>query len=128
MSKSELHDWECEIEELSGNNADKMLDIAQDIYNTAFVRGKNYMTWEQPRWISVNERLPKPQEDGISYRSGRLLVTIEVKRFSNGCVSKDTCVTEGYYCFSDKKWHTRIHNDVNVIAWRPLPEPYKGRK
>lgn len=47
MSKSELHDWECEIEELSGNNVDKMLEIAQDIYNTAFVRGKNHMTWEQ---------------------------------------------------------------------------------
>lgn len=40
MSRSELHDWECDIEELSGNNADKMLDVAQDIYNTAFVRVK----------------------------------------------------------------------------------------
>ena len=47
MSKSELHDWECEIEELSGNNADKILNIARDIYKTAFVRGRNSMTWEQ---------------------------------------------------------------------------------
>jgi hypothetical protein len=47
MSKNELHDWEYAIEKLSGNNANKMLDIAQDIYNTAFVRGKNHMTWEQ---------------------------------------------------------------------------------
>lgn len=79
---------------------------------------------QEPRWIPVNERLPKPQEDGNSYRSGRLLVTVEVKRFSNGCVSKDTCVIEGYYSSSDKKWHTR-YNDVNVIAWQPLPEPYE---
>lgn len=83
---------------------------------------------EQTRWIPVNERLPKPQEDGNSDRSRRLLVTIEVKRFSNGCVSKDTCVTEGYYRFSDKKWYTRIRNDVNVVAWQPLPEPYKEEK
>lgn len=41
MSRSELHDWECAIEKLSSDNADKMLAIAQDIYNTAFVRGKN---------------------------------------------------------------------------------------
>lgn len=47
MSRSELHNWECAIEKLSGDNADKMLAIAQDIYNTAFVRGKNYMLWEQ---------------------------------------------------------------------------------
>lgn len=44
MSRSELHNWECAIEQLSGDNADKMLAIAQDIYNTAFVHGKNYMT------------------------------------------------------------------------------------
>jgi len=47
MSRSELHNWECAIEQLSGDNADKMLAIAQDIYNTAFVRGKNYMSLEQ---------------------------------------------------------------------------------
>jgi hypothetical protein len=61
MSKSELHDWEYAIEKLSGNNADKMLDIAQDIYNTAFVRGKNYMTLEQEpktgHWIMTNDYL-----------------------------------------------------------------------
>lgn len=49
MSRSELHNWECAIERLSGDNADKMIVIAQDIYNTAFVRGKNYMSLEQTR-------------------------------------------------------------------------------
>lgn len=47
MSKSELHNWECAIEKLSGDNADKMLTIAQDIYNTAFIRGKNYISLVQ---------------------------------------------------------------------------------
>lgn len=41
MSRSELHNWECAIESLCGDNADQMLAIAQDIYNTAFVHGKN---------------------------------------------------------------------------------------
>lgn len=42
MSMSELHDWECAIERLGGENAGELLKIAQDIYNTAFVRGRNY--------------------------------------------------------------------------------------
>ncbi|MBR3125030.1 MAG: hypothetical protein IKF42_06320 [Mogibacterium sp.] len=58
MSRSELHNWECAIERLSGDNADKMLAIAQDIYNTAFVRGKNYMSLEQ-----------QPCEDYISIKT-----------------------------------------------------------
>lgn len=47
MSRAELHNWECVIESLCGDNADKVLAIAQDIYNTAYVQGKNYMSLEQ---------------------------------------------------------------------------------
>ena len=42
MSRSELHNWECAIEKLGGENANALLVIAQDIYNTGYVRGKNY--------------------------------------------------------------------------------------
>lgn len=45
MSRSELHNWECAIEKLGGDNANQLLDIAQDIYNTGYVRGKNYMSY-----------------------------------------------------------------------------------
>ncbi len=41
MSRSQLHDWECAIEKLGGENSKELLEIAQDIYNTAYVRGKN---------------------------------------------------------------------------------------
>lgn len=56
MSRSELHNWECTIESLSGENADKLLAIARDIYNTAFVRGKDSMSLVTPqrpkgKWI-----------------------------------------------------------------------------
>ena len=49
MSRSELHNWECAIEALCGDNTDKVLAIAQDIYNTAFVRGKNSMSSVTPQ-------------------------------------------------------------------------------
>ncbi len=41
MSRSELHDWECSIEKLGGKNSKELLEIAKDIYKTAFVRGQN---------------------------------------------------------------------------------------
>ena len=45
MSRSILHNWESAIEQLCGENANQILDIAQDIYNTGYVRGKNYMSY-----------------------------------------------------------------------------------
>ena len=42
MSRSLLHDWECAIDKCCReNNLTGMIDIAEDIYNTAYVRGKN---------------------------------------------------------------------------------------
>lgn len=41
MSRSMLHDWECAIERICGDKANEMLEIARDIYNTAYVRGGN---------------------------------------------------------------------------------------
>jgi len=108
MSKSELHDWECDIEKLSGYNADKMLEIAQDIYNTAFVRGRNSMTWETPttRWIPCSERLPKKGEQVLCCNNKGSVFTSAITYVSDG----------GYAYFGQ-------HFDV--IAWQPLPEAYK---
>lgn len=46
MSQSLLHNWECSIERICGENAEEMLDIARDIYNTGYIYGKNYMCSE----------------------------------------------------------------------------------
>ena len=68
MSRSELHNWECANESLCGDNADKMLAIAQDIYNTAFVRGKDCMSsvTQRPigKWILVH---PLQEDDDGAY-------------------------------------------------------------
>lgn len=110
MSRSELHDWECAIEKLCGDNADKMLAIAQDIYNTAFARGKNYMLSDKTRWISVSERLPE--------KNIEVLVT-----------TKWDYITIGEM-FGDNDWfiHEGTTNaDIDDIkAWMPLPTPYKA--
>ncbi|WP_300383885.1 DUF551 domain-containing protein, partial [Clostridium sp.] len=55
-------------------------------------------------WISVNERLPK--------EVGWVLVTRADGKVDLG----HWFINEGW-----KEWH-----DSKVIAWQPLPEPYKG--
>ena len=82
-----------------------------------------YVESNEPHWIPVTERLP---EDGQE-----VLVTIE----------KQVDVFDGY---SDRRtvWHAMMHDDEEekhfciwgdkqhlfseVVAWMPLPEPYKG--
>ena len=60
----------------------------------------------QGEWISVSERLP--EQGNQSY-----LVTVD---YGNGLV----CSCQRFFFNEDIGW-----NDDCVIAWQPLPEPYK---
>ena len=69
-------------------------------------------------WIPVKDRLP--DKEGDCY--GINIVTLE---------SGEVCI--GVYRNDDKLWYTRLfegetlyNNKRNVIAWGPLPEPFKG--
>ena len=69
-------------------------------------------------WIPVSERLPDKTDDEYYPIS---LVTLD-----NG----DVCL--GVYRYDDEEWWTRMSegeykytNTHKVIAWQPLPEPYK---
>lgn len=65
------------------------------------------------RWISVSERLPK--------NNGVYLVTIV---FDIDETESERDVTKAYFCSPSKKWQYFSNNEV--IAWMPLPEPYKA--
>lgn len=71
---------------------------------------------EQPRiggWIPCSERLPEAD--------GEYICTQEVCNLSNGkIISKTVELIE----FRQGKWMRAKH--LKVIAWQPLPEPYKG--
>lgn len=78
-----------------------------------------------PRWIPVTERLPEEKDAGIlkalriEKRSEYVLATVEVKG------EKMTTTA----CTLDGKWDWDLKYafpDFKVVAWMPLPEPYKG--
>lgn len=73
-----------------------------DAYNRGYKQGK---VDTEPRWIPVTERLPKA--------SGCYLVS--VKNDHKRRYSKTDWFEKG-------TWFAR----QDVIAWMPLPEPYKG--
>lgn len=49
MSRTLLHDWEGSIER-NKNNTEELLNIAEDIYNTAYTRGKASTERPQGEW------------------------------------------------------------------------------
>ena len=54
MSRTLLHDWECSIEK-NKNNTEELLRIAEDIYNTAYARGKASEERTQGEWLVRND-------------------------------------------------------------------------
>ena len=68
-----------------------------------------YVESNEPHWIPVTERLPK--EDGSYWVSGK---------WGSGKESVGDCefsVEDGYF---QTAWN------FDVLAWMPLPEPFKG--
>ena len=74
----------------------------------------------EPHWISVTERLPETDDE--------VLTTYIV----NGNMEKRYVETSCYYDGFDGRWSSPwdeyriVGTRIEVIAWMPLPEPYKG--
>jgi hypothetical protein len=68
------------------------------------------------RWIPVEEALPNRDERAKNL-SKTVLVTV---KWEFG-----TVVYVDYYVYKEKKWQTEMCDYGKVIAWMPLPQPYK---
>lgn len=77
-------------------------------FNLAFEALRKKNERPQGEWIPVSERLPE--------KMGTYLVTLEYKEHGKG-------ITTLWYHGKGIGWDLRVA-DV-VIAWQPLPEPYK---
>ena len=105
-----------EVNELPSAQPD-LSEYSDKLWKAAYERGK---AEAQQRWIPCSERLPELDEDGYS---DKVLVC-----FSNftGCE-----VCEYRECDDCHGWYVGDSDDnpedvgVHVIAWMPLPEPYR---
>ncbi len=80
---------------------------------------------EQPeqRWIPVSERLPETSDTYIA-TADMYGVTLEEEWYQG------SIVRPLFYNAHRKKWSSEEENTWvdDVIAWQPLPEPYKGEE
>ena len=105
----------------------------------AYIRGRQY---EADRfikfrkeyngdWIPCSERLPEEELEKAKKERGSeavfpVLATINKKHVVTG--EKYTTVSRAFYgCYNDKNFYNACCDKLVVIAWQPLPEPYKER-
>lgn len=130
ISKSE-NDWvgfDTIDEVLSG-----MPDIDYEIINDAHNEGYDVGYWAgrrdyEPRWIPVTEQLPEEDKE--------VLISYRYKEGEGDTSHIDIDITSyGQMYFGGQKigrvkhWRAPFEyfeSNYEVIAWMPLPEPYKG--
>jgi hypothetical protein len=102
---------------LSGEEADEIIKAIEqeplekyieeiDYLRRYISKLENQVIEQEPKWIPVNERLPE--------EPGTYMTTINYGKYYGLAV-------EQRYYYESLGW-----NDDCVIAWMPLPEPYKA--
>ena len=105
---------------------DKLNEVLKDInvrecpwFEVQDKHGNKAKYYREPHWISCSERLPEDND----YRECMECLDGAVWYFTeNGAMGL------GYYYKSTKEWATidDLKTDGKVIAWMPLPAPYKS--
>lgn len=91
-------------------------------FNTTKDRVLGALNIELPQWIPCSERLPEDRKEKLVYLStNRITVAVYNEHrlpHSGDSIGWGYRVPEGYIDFENE----------TVIAWQPLPEPYKEGK
>ena len=85
----------------------------EDVMYMEYMRGFNKGKASR-QWIPVSERLPEEKQE-------KYLCT-----FDDGSIGMDWYE----HCKSKWRWHSKTHRGygTNVVAWMPLPKPYKPQE
>lgn len=89
-------------------------------FNDYILTINQVMDWidQEPRWIPVSERLPDTDDEVLCwYEYYHWSQEKVLPEYGIGCYFKETSAWYG---------EVAIGRDVRVIAWMPLPKPYKA--
>lgn len=98
-----------------------------ELYNETFAEAKMRIAElkpvlpkrEQGEWINVKDRLPENTQP----------VLMTIRRMSK-LYNHEPFITVGYISWNQTTWWCAhdgdcVRNEIEVLAWMPLPEPYK---
>lgn len=117
LKEAMLVDKELGRVKCSGSFLENRVKIIDDVIETIQLLSEKLHSQNiHGGWIPCEERLPDPQKMGDADFSDDVQV----------CMSNNM-VTDAWYCFSDEKWYKQGNGVLigKVIAWMPLPKPYK---
>ena len=103
------------IEMLKAEIRNPKLDYDDEAYNCGIKTAINIVNAKLPHWIPCSTRLPfkrECEEQGTNLFLCTVLVNNDYKILEMVLLNTDY-----------KTWHSRAQREV--IAWRPLPQPYK---
>ena len=84
-------------------------DGTDNFYNAVVDIIRKYMN---DGWIPVEERLPEKPENGYQEPEYNVMI-------------KDAIIPTTLKFTSKGKWKDDLGQEYEIIAWRPLPEPYR---
>lgn len=113
ISKEVILNKIAEIDKLSKTGkTDEALALMKECFES--------LTPKQTEWISVKDRLPKDAE----------AVLITIRRMDKS-FNQIPFISVGYISWNQQAWWCAHdgdceENNIEVLAWMPLPSPYKG--
>lgn len=100
------------LRELRTGDKDTVYEYYDDGIDVAISEAATFPATDIPRWIPVTERLPE-----------------EVGLYPVTCFDGGRQIDLGQWCIDECGegfWECDWCDSYSVIAWMPLPEPYKG--
>ncbi|MBS5198584.1 MAG: hypothetical protein KHY93_15945 [Clostridiales bacterium] len=113
---------DCNLQGKSDLACDNCYECMKDVCKNIIRKHMDDATDTNDDWIPVEDGLPEET-------TGRYYPKMNV-------ATSYGAVTWGFYRVAEKQWYiySNIHNefvearDKEIVAWRPLPEPYKPKK
>ena len=112
--------------EILSHDRERLIDARGADYSGVRALDRAIKAFEQTRWIPVSERLPEERKKClVTFRGGYVGIMCYASDLY-GVDEYDFCDEKGMAGWFDYDRELGHYSRDDVIAWMPLPEPYKA--